>query len=251
MSTTFNNPSLSITNFVNSLDTVRALDHNSLKLEMNNRFGDIENTLNISNGGAGLTSNYIGKAQVTSSKLAPQVAWVAPNNPQGLAPNSIQAGGNYTTGAFGDFVIVWDPDNRFGTALFDITAVTSAMLSNPITITAGFFAWSANVEMFAIVNGNPQSCGVISFNGFDGNYDERLNFATSNNGGGQFLTLNYQPSQTLTDNLIYVNSSGQASTQFYFKATLFNNSNVATDNTNKGRAKLVRVRYNVVNQAHP
>lgn len=248
---TFNDPAYQSSPFVSPTQIIQASHHNSLLNEVRSQFQATENQLNMNFGGIGLQKNYIGNGQVTSSKISIQAGLVLPNNGQVVSPNPIPANGSYISGNFGNFTIVWDADNRFGTVFFDITAVLSAMISNPQNLSGGFFGLGGQVEMYARVNNTNQFIGGASFDGFDGNYHNRFNFNSNLvNSNGQFFLVNYQPSMSVSDSLLFRNSNGQANTEFFFRAYVYNSSQFATANTNRGRVKVVRVKYMIFNNTN-
>jgi hypothetical protein len=247
----FNNLSFETGYNVAPLQLISSLDHNNLLNENRNKHLFTQLNADTATGGTGIESRYIANSAVTSSKINLQAGRLFFANPIASALGVIGWNQVWTSLQFGQFNINWE--KPFMTAEVDFQALFSihhSISSNPQKM-----HFNGNLILFAIENGTPVFVDSFStdeynqlFKRIRDGYAQDIASSTAGDGGV------YQEVYNRHCKALYTNTSGEASTSFYFLGAIQNQTrylggtSVAT--SNYGSIGMRSAIYKTYNQIH-
>jgi hypothetical protein len=247
----FNRPVLQIAPIVSPLQLIQSSHHNDLLLENRNQHFYTELNANTNAGGGGIESHYLADSSVMSRKINLQCGSVFTANSKAKTPSFIAPVNTIWTSAnFGFFTIVWEKPFMWCEFDFNALASMNCILASPLKQ-----SFDASCEVFANTTGGQISIGSFSFNEYDGDFKfVRKNWGSQDlNSGNNTDQGTFQYVQSKYEKVLYQNTTGQASTQFYFRASIRNETQAALGGSatpNDGSVIIRKVHYKTFNAIH-
>ena len=248
ISNLFNNTSLETGYSVASLQTISATDHNTTLAENRNKHLYTQSNADTATGGTFIESRYIANSAVTSAKINLQAGKIFNSNGAVSSPSSIAWNQVWTSPQFGQFSIIWE--KAFMSTELDFQAnwsIDHSVASNPVKM------WIyGDLLLYAIENGTPVLVEAWSNNDYNFKFEHIRDGYAQDNGSSTTGNGVYQDVYNRHCKALYTNTSGQASTNFYFVGNIQNKTRYLGTNVtpNYGTIGIRETFYKTFNQIH-